>query len=389
MKIIDDDIRALVARIDQATEGSPELDEALGSLVARLKVNCGRPETVARYQSYLQSEATLEPLPVDEQGYVRSYCPLTQEDEFVESWRRYGIVASRQAASPELCAGSIARVAELMNLVSGGRCDLNCRETWQAMPVDEAQPPVPILSRGFFEIYHDRALAALRQSVRVYLHNVLIWGRPDLWTTFDRLGIKLPGHGESGALPLHVDQNPNIHPSFRTVQGVLALTDCPAERGTFVGVPGSRKLFDQYGKMAKNQGEYVELDMNSGSVAATLSSHAQACPLRAGDLISWDSRTTHANSVNISDATRVVAYVSTGLAKENDEQAKAARRSAFETGIGSNVRDAYMHASKPPRYTNPATLARVRSPERLSLLGRLLYGIQSYSEIPPAPADQR
>jgi hypothetical protein len=168
-----------------------------------------------------------------------------------------------------------------------------------------------------------------------------------------------------------------VHPDFRTVQGVLALTDCPAERGTFLGVPGSRGLFQHYGAMAKNMGEYVELDPQD-PVATVLQEHAQAIPLRAGDMVSWDSRTTHANTANISDDMRMVFYVAAGPARPDDPAAVAARVDALKTGLGSNVRDAMMHASKKPRFTQPEAIARVRKPEQLNLLGRLLYGTDGY-----------
>jgi ectoine hydroxylase-related dioxygenase (phytanoyl-CoA dioxygenase family) len=108
---------------------------------------------------------------------------------------------------------------------------------------------------------------------------------------------------------------------------------------------------------------------------------AQACPLRGGDLISWDSRTTHANSANVSDKARIVAYIAAGPAVPSVPELVAYRNNAFLTGMGLNVREALMHASKKKRYTNPDALQRVRKAEQLSLLGRLLYGQDQYSEL--------
>ncbi len=269
MWIINQEVRDLVALIDKCSAGGKVLDDLLMRLVRLLQVRCAHPTVVARYAGYDKAETDFGGLfPVDAEGYAVGFDPLTQEKDFVACWQRHGIVVGLKVVSPELCAATIARMGELMLGASDGKCDLDKPETWDAMPADEAG--VPIASRGFFEIYHDDAIAQLRQSVRVYLHYVLIWGRADLWTTFDRLGIKLPGHGESKALPLHVDQNPNVHPEFRTVQGVLALADCPQERGTFVGVPGSKQFFGRYGSMAKNAGEYVELDTSEADVRPLL-----------------------------------------------------------------------------------------------------------------------
>ena len=374
MWIVNKQVRDLVARIEKCSNPA-DMDNLLLKLVRLLQARCAHPSVVARYEKYRSIVPDVLHLPVDADGYVVGYDPLTQEKEFVACWQKFGVVVGVNVVSPERCAATVARMGELMLGASDGKCDLDRPETWENMPVDDAG--VPIASRGFFEVYHDDAIAQLRQSVRVYLHYVLIWGRADLWTTFDRLGIKLPGHGESKALPLHVDQNPNVHPDFRTVQGVLALADCPRERGTFVGIPGSKAFFHRYGPMAKNQGEYVELD-TSDAVMRPVVDRAQEFPLRAGSLVSWDSRTTHANSANVSDKTRYVAYIAFGVSKQNDDQALAWRVDGFMSGVGLNQRDAYMHASKKPRYSNHSKLQGLRRREQLNLLGRLIYGQQRY-----------
>lgn len=377
MYVINDEIRELVFAIDTTVRG-PRQDVILRKLVLAVKASCARADTVEKYAAYSDVPGVMQPLPTDENGYVVAHDVLTDEAGFYNCWLQSGIVASKAAVTPLSGMAAMGRVYELVWQISNGQCDLNIPATWASLPQDSSG--VPLLTRGFFEVYHDSALARMRQAVRVYLHFAVLWGRHDLWTSFDRIGVKLPGHEESKALPLHVDQNPNVHPRFRTVQGVLALTDCPVQRGTFVGVPGSKGLFPQYAGMALNKGEYVELDL-SNPVAATLQSGAQACPLQAGDLISWDSRTTHANSENKSQDTRVVAYIACGPASEADARAVEARRQGFESGVGSNDRDALMHASKPPRFTDPATLAAVRAPEQLTLLGRLLYGQARYTDL--------
>lgn len=375
MWIINREVRRLVARIENCSNGGKELDDLLVQLVSLLQKRCAHQKVVARYESYRTMESDLRPMPVDAEGYVIGYDPLSQEKEFVECWQKYGIVVGLNVVSPQLAAATIARMGELMLGASDGKCDLNRPETWSDMPADSAG--VPIATRGFFEVYHDDAIAQLRQSVRVYLHYVLIWGRADLWTTFDRLGLKLPGHEESKALPLHVDQNPNVHPDFRTVQGVLALDDCPAERGTFVGVAGSRAVFPMYADMAKNAGEYVEMDRSDRRTMPIID-RAQKFPLRRGSLVSWDSRTTHANSANVSDKTRYVAYISYGVSRQDNPEALAWRVDGFMSGLGMNHRDGYMHASKKPRFTNQPLMAGLRKREQLTALGRLIYGMQRY-----------
>ncbi len=375
--LVTERVRTLVHQIDLETNPSRR-DHWLHELIIALRDACARPAARDRYASLAHASGMPSPYPTDADGYARSFDPLEDEEGFIAAWERHGIVVGRQVIPSGLRNAAIERLHELVLELSDGTCDLTRPETWNDLPTDAAG--VPVLTRGFFEIYHDALLAELRQSVRIYVHHVLLWGRAELWTSFDRFGMKLPGHVESRALPLHVDQNPLIHPDFRTIQGVLALSDCPVERGTYVGVPGSKALFPGYASIAPERGEYVEL-LPSAEIAPTLAHLAQPLPLRGGDLVSWDSRTTHANTENRSDDIRMVALIAAGPAREDDPSAVTAREDAFRSGLGSNVRDALMHASKKPRFTDPIAANRVRIPERLTLLGQLLYGQRSYETL--------
>jgi hypothetical protein len=344
-------------------------DSSVLAAVRAVRARCAEPQVAARYAGAGLPAETAGRYPLDADGYAVSFDPLEDERGFAECWRRCGFVVGRSVAPPALLAAAVRAARDALAALAPG-FDPADPATLPAAPADASG--VPLVSRGFLEIHHDAALADLRQSLRVWLHHVLVWGRADLWTSFDRMGLKLPGGEGSGALPLHVDQNPRVHPGFRTVQGVLALEECPEERGTFVGAPGSRAHFEAYAAFAPPRGDYVELPAGHPIRDAV---EPQPVPLRAGDLVTWDSRTTHANSPNLSAAPRWVAYVAAGPAREHDPDAVAARLDSFRTGVGANVRDALMHASKKPRYEAPAVLAGLRAPERLTALGRLLYGI--------------
>ena len=366
--LITGQIRDLVAEAEQA-DGT-RLDTVLGLLVKTLHESCQTEENRKRY-ACPESQQEPSPYPLEAGGYAKSFDVLSDEEGFFETWRKHGMVVGRGVAPLELCTKTVKRINQVVNSLTNGKCNLEQSETWESLPADSAG--TSLVSRGFFELYHDAVLGEIRQLVRLYLHHAVIWGRAELWTSFDRLGVKLPGHEDSRALPLHVDQNPNVCMDFRTVQGVLALVDCPVERGTFVGAPGSRQYFEVYRAMAQNRGEFVELNL-SDPAAKILQELAQPFPLRAGDLVSWDSRSTHCNTENISNLPRYVAYVAQGPARSERQDLLKARLEAWESGIGSNHREALMHASKKSRYTNPAELAGVRQPEKLNLLGKLLYG---------------
>lgn len=306
-----------------------------------------------------------------ENGYAVSFDPLTQSQELLEHWFQYGFVVAKDVVTSEVSSKAIEKMISIAQSF-----DLSSEDSY----LKDSQG-TPILSRGFFELYHDDCLAQIRQSIRLYLHFCLIWNSPYLWTSFDRLGIKTPSGESSVGLDLHVDQNPMVHPDFTTIQGVLALDDCPVERGTFAVVPGSIEYFSEYKQFIKPgyRGEFVPLE--DSYLRDYLSRYQQLIPLKKNCLVSWDSRTTHANSSNKSEKNRYVCYVSAGLAKEDRQDLIALRKKAFLSGLGENTREAYLHASKKPRFTNQDYINSVRDKEILSPLGECLYGFKSYQNL--------
>jgi hypothetical protein len=293
-----------------------------------------------------------------------SFDPLTESTELLETWFKYGFTVGKNVISDN---NSNNAVNKINNILSEYGNVLDKKNT-------------PILSRGFFELYHDDTLTQIRQSIRLYIYHSILWGTPFLWSSFDRYGVK-PFQGESSiGLGLHVDQNPSVHPDFRTIQGVLALEDCKNENGTFIASINSIKYFSEYLNFIKPEykGEFIPLE---GELLNILSETQQLIPIKKNDIVSWDSRLTHANGSNISNINRYVCYISTGLAKEERKDLIDTRKDYFETGFGNNIRDAYMHASKKPRFTDQNFINSIRDTENFTLLGLCLYGFKSYKDL--------
>jgi hypothetical protein len=312
--------------------------------------------------------------PVDEEGYAQSLDVLEDEELYGEYLARYGFVVGRSVISADLADDTVNRIREMGLLLSDGAFDIADPKSAYMVPLDPEG--VPLFSRGFYEIYHDHIWARIRQSLRLYLHHTIIWGTPRLWSTFDRFGVKPHEHPESVALPLHTDQSPLIHSDFRTIQGILALCDCPLEIGVTVMVPGSRTHFQDLAVFAESEKQYLELSDLSNPLIARFAEAAQPLPLRAGDILTWDSRCVHANTANFSaNSTRYVALVAAGRARSGSAELLWARSQSFKNGLGVNERDAYLHASIRPRYQDRRALAGVRDPEVLDALGERLYGL--------------
>lgn len=306
--------------------------------------------------------------PIDQHGYAVAFDPVTQPFDALMHWREFGFVVFKNTVALEDIKSAVEFIENLIT-------------THKLLSKDciTDEDNVPLLSRGFLDIYHHQTLANLRQSLRLYVAYCLLWKTTKLWVSFDRFGLKPPQGESSEGLGLHVDQNPTVHPKFQTIQAVLALSDCPAVRGTFVAVPGSIAKFREYTQFVNPgyAGEFVEL--KDSYLKEEMTFNQQLIPLRQGHLVAWDSRLTHANSSNISNKNRYVAYISAGVAKNNSNLIEQ-RKTHYETGLGVNVRDAYMHASKKPRFSSVEFYNELRgtNSENLTFLGRLLYSLEAY-----------
>ena len=91
---------------------------------------------------------------------------------------------------------------------------------------------IPDIRRlGFLDLYHDDALAQLRQDPRIYRVFTHIFNTEKLWVVYDRIIYQKKEESED-ILPPHVDQNPITNPDFSYVQAMIALRDMDESTGT-------------------------------------------------------------------------------------------------------------------------------------------------------------
>ena len=99
------------------------------------------------------------------------------------------------------------------------------------------------------------------------------------------------------------------------MQAILALSDCRTEDGGFFCVPGSHRLVRSWAHANRDRvSDRAVHAPESGTqiyVPADdpLQAHGRTAPIRAGDLLIWDSRLAHCNSPNDSDRMRMVMYI--------------------------------------------------------------------------------
>ncbi|GGC00079.1 phytanoyl-CoA dioxygenase family protein [Pseudoduganella buxea] len=164
---------------------------------------------------------------------------------------------------------------------------------------------------GMVELYNHQYLWDARQSERVHGAFADLWGLDALWVSIDRVNLNLPpAPGFEFRGFMHFDHDPDG--AADSVQGVLAVTDqLDPEVGGFACVP---ELFRDYPAWRARQGDdwdWYRPDVSGFAI--------EAVPLRAGDLLIFNSRLCHGIRQNVSrTGVRMAQYIAMLPAQEHD-----------------------------------------------------------------------
>jgi hypothetical protein len=152
------------------------------------------------------------------------------------------------------------------------------------------------------QLFQHPAFTANRRSLRVHKAFAQLWGTADLWVSTDRVGFNVPER------PGWMFRGPNMHwdvslaqPIPFGTQGILYLTDTPAEQGAFTCVPGFHRRIDTW-----LAGLPISADPRREDLHALGS---KAIAGRAGDLVIWDHRLPHGARPNRGTRPRIVQYI--------------------------------------------------------------------------------
>lgn len=238
------------------------------------------PARIERINAALRG-STAERKPAKEGGGG----PLSQED--LAFWRENGYVVVHDAAPAEGCAAAVKAICEFL------RMDLNDPRTWYNGPQGHSIW-VPLLRHP--------AIQANRASERIRRAFEQIWERTDLWMTIDQCGMNPPerlGWQFPGPF-LHWDTSLALPIPFG-VQGILYLTDTPAEQGAFTCVPGFHRKIEGWLKSLPEGADPREQNLAS----------LGAIPVagKAGDLIIWQNTLPHGSRPNRAGLPRFVQYL--------------------------------------------------------------------------------
>jgi ectoine hydroxylase-related dioxygenase (phytanoyl-CoA dioxygenase family) len=146
------------------------------------------------------------------------------------------------------------------------------------------------------------AFLANRQAPRLVKAFAQLWGREDLWATVDQGGFNPPETDHWKFPGPHVHWDASIAtPQCFGVQGILYLTDTPADQGAFSCIPGFHRTLQQW---------LDDLPASQDPRQAILR-HPGLIPIagKAGDLVLWHQSLPHGSSPNRGSRPRVVQYI--------------------------------------------------------------------------------
>lgn len=215
--------------------------------------------------------------------------PLSPQD--LAHFHEHGYVILREAITRD----AVKRTVDAIHDFVGG----TSRETWY-------RPPHHY--QGFMAMFHHQALWDNRQSPRIYEAFTQLHKRTDLWCTLDRVSMKLPRHPDyphfSSETFLHWDCDPREPEGRFHAQGVIALSDCAANGGTFQCVPGLHKP-----ERLKELCARMPADWRPGANDTTGLIKGTPVPVKAGDMIIWSVRLPHGHVPNDTNDVRYAQYL--------------------------------------------------------------------------------
>jgi len=202
---------------------------------------------------------------------------------------------------------------------------------WEFQELDPADPSswnqaqlrdhkmLELNNSGMVEIYNHQCLWDNRQQARIYNTFVDIWDREDLWVTIDRANLNTPNRG---ARPfggfIHWDSDTSMRPLPVNVQGVLSLVDTDPEVGGFQCVPELFRNFDQWIETQPADRHPFFPDTTGFEI--------KFVPLKAGDLLVWNTLLAHGIRPNVTtDRARLAQYLSMYPADEANAAVRETR----------------------------------------------------------------
>ena len=211
--------------------------------------------------------------------------PVLDGDD-LRLWNDNGYVVLRGAVSREAARAAERAVWDFI----GGRPEDS--GTWYGDSVGHTIM-VPLV--------HHPAFDANRRSPRIHAAFAQLLGTDDLVVTVDRGGFNPPERADWPFPGPHLHWDTSLAaPIPLSIQGLLYLSDTPAEQGAFRCVPGFHLGIETW---------LAGLPPGSNPRIEILKTEAVAVAGRAGDMVLWNDALPHGASPNRGSYPRIVQYI--------------------------------------------------------------------------------
>ena len=210
---------------------------------------------------------------------------LTQDD--LCFWEENGYVVLREAVSANASMAAAKVIGEYVG------ADPSSPDSWYRSSA----------AHGIMvELIQHPTLENNRRNARIHKAFAQLWGTADLWVTADRCGFH-PPQRDNWPFP-----GPDLHwdidfaqPLTFGAQGILYLTDTPAEQGALTLVPGFHHRLSNWLRTLKPGADPQKQDLHAlGSVAVGG---------QTGDMIIWHHALPHGSRPNLGSRPRIVQYI--------------------------------------------------------------------------------
>lgn len=243
---------------------------------------------------------------------LRKTLPLRvlSEADFAH-WQTWGYVVVPNAVPPENVRATVDFLWEFEEM------DPDDPASW-TRPQRRDHEMKELNNAGMVEAYNTQALWDNRQYPRVYDAFVDLWDTERLWVTIDRANLNPPNRDARafGGF-IHWDADTSLDPLPINVQGVLSLVDTDPEVGGFQCVPELFRTFEEWRRTQPADRDPWKPDVAGFAV--------EFIPLKAGDLLIWNSLLAHGIRPNRSNRVRMAQYISMTPAQEDNEALRAWR----------------------------------------------------------------
>jgi len=210
---------------------------------------------------------------------------LTAEE--MAFWDEHGYVVVHDAVAPQDRDAAAAAIYEFLD------ADPANPESWYGNKYGKSIW-VPLLRHPAFR--------ANRNAPRLVKAFAQLWGREDLWPTVDQGGLNPPERSDWSFPGPHVHWDMTLAPPHCFgLQGILYLTDTPADQGAFCCIPGFHRTLE----------EWLKGLPPGDDPRRAIARHPDITPIagKAGELVIWHQALPHGSSPNRGRLPRVVQYI--------------------------------------------------------------------------------